>query len=94
MLRLALRGFCHINWLLHSVCIYCLWLLLSDETVSISHFSENSTVCLARDFTDTNTSEYFLVSVSVIMNGEEPGQGNEEHIKYVPEPFRKLLFLN
>lgn len=45
---------------------------------------------LARDFTHTSSSEYFLASV--IVNGEEPGQRKEEHIKYIPEVFRKLLF--
>lgn len=47
---------------------------------------------LARDFTDTSNSECFLASV--IVNGKEPGQRKEEHIKYIPEAFRKLLFLN
>lgn len=90
LLRLTLQGFCHINLSLHPACIYFLWLLHSDETVSTKAVLR--TLGLARDFTDTNSSEYFLASVMVI--GEEHGRRKEEHIKYIPEPFRELLFLN
>ena len=30
----------------------------------------------------------------MVVNGEEPGRRKEEHIKYIPGAFRKLLFLN